>query len=378
MTTALPLASPEVNPSVTRTTNPGSGSASGLRSPRGATSVRPSKISKVGGFIDEGHRRYLLLPVRERWERRTTELNAVIGPLVQERPFAPELPALKRQRAYAVARVARLHADIAPRLDWCGTESLPVRCGCGYVGARKTCRQWWLCDDCRKKRGSSLAADIRRGLDAALSAEKRDWARDGAKGMEPTIVLLTLTQKHSGNLVADQTALAEGWRKLYIRMHEEHGRFPYAGVWEVTPGWDEWGHVHLHIACVWRYRDWGRIREQWMRACPTSQRITFVAKRKDGKPSSPSSVAKYLGKYLSKGVDVAAFNPHLRAEVSAAFYNQRSVISSVGFFHREDKYCRKCGECFRLEEVPKESPLDRIAPMTLALFFHGLEPPTKL
>lgn len=195
--------------------------------------------------------------------------------------------------------------------------------------------------------------------------------------MKPQIVLLTLTQKHSGNLTTDQAALAEGWRALYKRMNEDYGKFPYAAVWEVTTGDDGLGHVHMHIAAIWRYRDWSRVRQQWLRACPTSQRITFVAKRRDGKPSSPSSTAKYLGKYLSKGVDTRSFNPWLRAEVSAAFYNQRSVLASLGFFKKYEKCCKKCNERYRLEEVPKPDPFERLPSMSLNLFFHGLEPPAN-
>jgi hypothetical protein len=221
---------------------------------------------------------------------------------------------------------------------------------------------------------AGLSADIRRGLERALSEELQQWGSEGAPGMQPQIILITLTGEHSGNLTTDQTALSDGWRKLYKRMHEEHGAFSYAGVWEVTPGTDGLGHVHLHVAAVWRYRDWGRIREQWLRACPTSQRITFVGRRKDGKDSSAASVAKYLGKYLSKGADLSAFGPALRAEVSAAFYNQRSVISSAYFFHRALKCCRKCNERYRLVEVPRESAFDRVSSV-INLYFHGLEPP---
>lgn len=350
----------------------GSGSGSELPCPRGATSVRPSKID---GWLHEQHRRDRLQPVRAKWEARATRLNAAIGDLASENPWHRDLPPLKAKRAYAVARVARLSADLVPRLNWCGTESLPVACGCGYVGAKKTCRQWWLCGSCRARRAPTLEADIRRGLDRALQREVSAWGSEGGRGMKPQLVLLTLTQKHSGNLAADQQALAEGWRKLYKRMHEEHGAFPYAGVWEVTRGTDGLGHVHMHIACVWRYRDWGRIREQWLRACPSSSRLTFVAKRRDGKASSPSSVGKYLGKYLSKGADAGAFDPMLRAEVSAAFYNQRSVISSSYFFHRVEKCCSKCHERFRLVEEEKPDLLPRS--IELNLYFHGLEPPSN-
>ena len=316
--------------------------ASALGSPRGATSVR-RRLK-----LDENHRRRKLSPVREKWERRATELNAVIARTAHD---APEMASLQSRRKYAVARVAKLNGDIAPRLEACGQESLPVVCGCGPVGAKKTCRQWWLCGACRARRSPMLGADIRKGLDAALTEEREAWGRAGGRGMEPQIRLLTLTAAHTGDLVADQASISTGWRKLYKRMHEDYGEsFPYVGVWEVTPGTDGLGHVHLHLAVVWRYRDWWRIREQWERACPTSHYLD-IKERKDKKPSSPSSVGKYLGKYLSKGADVNGFDEHLRAEVSAAFYNQRSVLTSLHFWTKKyKKCCRKCGEGFRLDE----------------------------
>lgn len=193
-----------------------------------------------------------------------------------------------------------------------------------------------------------LAHDIRKGLAWALDNEVSAWGADGGRGMKPQIILLTLTQEHSGDLRRDQDAVAEGWRGLYKRMHEDYGKFPYVGVWEVTPGTDRLGHVHLHVAVIWRYRDWSRVREQWLAACPTSQYLDIKARRRDGKDSSPSSVAKYLGKYLSKGADVGAFDARLRAEVSAAFYNKHSVLCSSGFWRRVAKCCNKCSERYRM------------------------------
>ena len=322
--------------------NSGAGaSRSELGSPRGATSVRASVR------LDEKHRLARLLPVKERWERRATELNQVIARTAYD---APAMVKLVSCRKYAVCRVAKLNSPIGPRVDGCGLESLPVVCGCGPVGAKKTCRQWWLCGPCRARRSPQLGADIRKGLEVALAEETAAWGRNGGRGMAPQIRLITLTAAHTGNLMHDQSVISDGWRKLYKRMHEDYGeKFPYVGVWEVTPGTDGKGHVHMHLAVVWRYRDWGRIREQWERACPTSKYLD-IKERKDKKPSSPSSVGKYLGKYLSKGADVNGFDEVLRAEVSAAFYNQRSVISSVGFKGKKYKACcRKCGMGFRLE-----------------------------
>lgn len=322
-----------------------------------------------------------LEPVRLRWERRATELNADIVRLPEDAPDE-QRERLKRKRKYAVDRVQRLRADIAPRLMTCATEGLPIACKCGPVGAKKTCRQWWLCRDCRAKRSPSLCADIRRGLDAALEREVTAWGRRGGVGTKPQIVLLTLTQKHSGNLSADQSALALGWRKLYKRMNEDYAKFPYVAVWEVTRGRDGLGHVHMHIAVVWAYRKWSRVRKQWERACPSSQYITFVKKRRDKetgreKASSPASVANYLGKYLSKGVDVNAFDGTLRAETSAAFYNQRSVFTSLHFWQSRVKCCRKCNERYRLVEVEPVSFFETVPNGVLNLYFHGLEPPNE-
>jgi hypothetical protein len=88
--------------------------------------------------------------------------------------------------------------------------------------------------------------------------------------------------------------------------------------------------------------DWSEIREMWLASCPESERINLVASRRDRKPSTPASVANYLGKYLSKGA--GDFSPTLNAEVSAAMYNKRSVMSSLGFW---EKFVPLCPDCDR-------------------------------
>lgn len=354
---------------------------SGLGSPRAATSVRHLPTAEtVAGFLDEGHRRNLLEPVRRRWERRATELNGAVmdrelGVAVD--PDAEPIESLRRRRAYAVARCKRLRADVMPRVAECGTEHLPIACRCGLVGATVSCRQFWLCSTCRAKRTPALGSNIRRGLDRALSAEVEQWGREGGKGQRPQLILLTFTTKHSGNIGADHDAIATGWRKLYKRMHEEHGWFPYAGVWEVTPGWDGLGHVHLHVAAIWRYRDWKRIKAQWRRACPTSMVVDIAPRRKDKKDSTPASVANYLGKYLSKGADTSGFSPRMRAEISAGFYNQRAVITSERFWVKQPKCCPKCHDRYRLVEIELPTLAYRLPNIVLSLVFHGLEPPSN-
>lgn len=338
-----------------------------LGSPNGATSVRRRESARSAlpaGWIDEHHRRDRLAPAQARWEARATRLNGILASralgIVDDEP--DDTPTIKRKRSYAVSRVQRLRADIAPRLDDCSTEFLPIACACGLVGATQACRQFWLCATCRAKRTGPLSADIRRGLRAALDREVEAWGREGARGMRPELRLITLTVRHSGNLSTDQQAIARGWRSLYKRMHEEYGAFPYVGVWEVTPGRDGLGHVHMHLAVIWRWRNYKRIREQWERACGSSLQFDIKRKRRDGRASTPTSITSYIAKYVSKGVDIAAFTPRLRAEVSAAFYNQRAVITSLGFWMREPKCCAKCKCRYRLVEIEAAPYADR---------FHG-------
>lgn len=158
------------------------------------------------------------------------------------------------------------------------------------------------------------------------------------------VVLLTLTIRHTGDVEADRRELAAGWRRFYKSMWSRFGKFPYVGVWEVTPGRDELGHVHAHVAAIWPYRDWSVCAALWREACPTSERISFVASRRDRRPSDPKSVANYLGKYLSKGIQGVDFSPALRSRVVAGTYNTRWVFTSRRFWQYFQPCCKACGQ----------------------------------
>jgi hypothetical protein len=127
-------------------------------------------------------------------------------------------------------------------------------------------------------------------------------------------------------------------------VHARIGRFEYIGVWEVTAGADNLGHVHAHVVVSWPWIDWGVLRELWLRCCESSERITFVAARRDGQPTSPQSAAKYLSKYVSKGVQTADFSPELRADVVAASYNTRWLFTSRAVWVPFVPCCPNCGQ----------------------------------
>jgi hypothetical protein len=346
----------------------------------------------------------------------------------------------KSSLSYAIDRVRGLTKPIGPRLESCGSKFVPIACACDPNRlAEVKCRQWWFCMTCQRARAARYEMKLRASLREAEARAVRAWNHRGSRGMQPSLVLLTLTQRHSGSLAADVAALRDGWRRLYKSMHPTFGRFEYVAVWEVTPGrcssCDGYvddrptahvararrhavrftaaehrarnpcacsdprpeGHVHLHVAAVWGYRDYGRVRELWLAACPTSEMFSVVRKRIDGKASTPTSIAHYLGAYLSKGVDASSFTAELRAEVSAAFYNAHLVFASIGFWEPENHDCKKChapirrkraieadvyDAIVREQRVPhyhlvRQEPLaDRVGEITLHVWHHALEPPS--
>jgi hypothetical protein len=344
--------------------------------------------------LDEARRRDRLAAVAERWRvkgelaiARLRELESMREPDGEgwaRYVHRKELAAARASRDYALNRYESLLRPIGPRLEHCGVEQIPIACECDQTRlADVLCRQWWFCERCQQKRATQYEIRIRKSLDHAYRETVDAWARRGAHGMRPHIVLLTLTQRHSGDLARDVEALSAGWRGLYERMHPEWGKFPFLRVWEVTPGRcrtcdgyvddlpargakrrhvnarttsdkhrartpctcerpDPEGHVHIHVACIWGYRDFGRVRELWLRACPTSELVDLSWERYDGKKSTAGSVARYVGAYLSKGVDHALFTPELRADVSAAFYNVHLVEASRGFWLEDEHVCRNC------------------------------------
>lgn len=248
----------------------------------------------------------------------------------------------KRARGETVAVYAQRRAEALARpymrkLRQCRTRGCRVKCGCkGWRGFRPyTCRQAFVCEACRHDRSKRMGARMCAGLEAALAP------RPGMRRKE-RIVLLTLTIRHSGDVARDRAELAAGWQRLRKALWRRWGAWNYVGVWEVTPGNDGLGHVHAHVACVWPWRDWGEVSALWRQCCPDSTRISFVAGRRDGRESTPKSVANYLGKYLAKGAQAADFTPQLLSRVLAGTYNTRWVFSSRGFWQLFVPCCANC------------------------------------
>jgi hypothetical protein len=291
--------------------------------------------------VDEPRYAALMAPVRARWLARAAE------------PGRGEV-----KTVYALRRAAALARPYRAKLSRCGQRGTVIKCGCkGWRGvALWGCRQHLMCAGCAAKRSKRMTMRVRAGLEASMSAAPQ----------HARLVLVTLTIRHSGDIATDRRELALGWRKLYRAMERRWGTSPYVGAWEVTPGDDGQGHVHAHLVVLWCWRDWGEVRSLWLQCCPRSERITFVARRRDNRPSSPRSCAKYLAKYLGKGVNTAEFTPELRADVLAAWYQTRAVFSSVRFWVPWVPCCPGCkqprvGAQYLWHGVPYQ-PRDRREP----------------
>src|SRR4051812_17561858 len=165
-----------------------------------------------------------MAPRRKSWQKRA---SAATG---------------ERRVVYALRRADALARPYRRKLEACSKRGIRVKCGCkGWRGVRLfTCRQHLTCTSCQRARARRMGARMRAGLEAAIAARPGEM-----------IVLVTLTLRHSGDLEVDRKALAGGWRRLYKSLHDEYGKFPYVGVWEVTPGADGKGHLHMHVAVVW-------------------------------------------------------------------------------------------------------------------------------
>ena len=315
-----------------------------------------------------------------------------------------EFRALQYAKSRSIATTKRMR----PKLEACGKDEVAVACRCGVRGVKVRCRQRWVCKACQIAFAAKREPMIREGLERALAHELASWQKQGGRRVSqgPQIILLTVSHAHTGDIAKDLEALSGAWRRFAQDCHREWGAAPYIGTWELTPGRctkchgyadtknmhercscqypQPEGHLHLHVATVWWFRDWNRVHELWTRACPSSRGIDIRDHKKwysaagksgvevhagdDGKRTASSLragalpapktqarfAARYVAKYITKGADGAGYTPVLRADVCAAFYNRHSFHASTGFWPEPNRCCRKCH--VRIRRVVTVSP----------------------
>jgi len=237
-------------------------------------------------------------------------------------------------REYAKRRVRAIHQSRAHRLDRCGTKMV-FNCSCRELQVETMCRQWAICDTCRRRRAKVLRRKFMEALPLHDSAPGR-WR------------FITLTAPHRG--VHDgRVRIGEGWRKLRQLVHKRIGSFPYVLVWEVTRGRDGRGHVHAHVVAKWPRFDWTPLAAAWKR---------YVDDAKAPGPSIQTArhgykaAASYCAKYATKGIQVLDFPPVLAAQVCASWYQRRTYTASRGFWLPRVPLCPHCGCGYQVANKP--------------------------
>lgn len=283
-----------------------------------APSGLPCPASQQVSPVDEGLWLELMAPVAARWKARAEE--AGLKPSVV---------------AYARARARKTSTPYAKRLDGCARAGVPVKCACRTDVRWYTCRAHLLCRTCRKQRARKLRAKIAAALEAAMLGAPAGYH----------LVMVTITLRHDPDVGAARRRLMDAWRRYRKANFRRWGEFFFVGTHEVTPGADGLGHPHAHVVCLWpmgspgdgTQGDWRLQRELWLAACPDAARVDFTASKQ------PHRAAKYVSKYVSKGVQTSDFTPQLRARVLAGTYGARWVFSSRGAWVKFQPCCKSCG-----------------------------------
>jgi len=231
-----------------------------------------------------------------------------------------------------------------------GVELACTSCGvvrwaparCGVVSA---------CERCATRRRGNLYKRLARGLGAAHRAAMGEWSRSGCvKGMRPDVELVTLTVRHSGDIAQDRARLQKGWIRFRARLYVHDGRaLPFFRVLELTDGADELGHVHLHVAVVWPWRNLHALSRAWSDATDGCGMNVDVVGRKKAR-RNPAAAASYVAGYVQKaGASVRSLE--LRAQwLDMLADGARLYSTSRGLLAPKEPGC-SCPECRGPETV---------------------------
>lgn len=258
---------------------------------------------------------------------------------------------LERSADWADQRARALALPRAEVVGVCRRRWRMVRCGCGYAEVPVGCDFTGLCDWCRKRHWRRWRRRIVRAMGSHLQAARAAWNTGGRRGKLPGVYLLTLTVPHSGSIIEDREKLGAAWRKLTKRAHAGKWWSTYALTYEVTPGRDGLGHVHAHIAAISSWIPYEDLHKAWREVAPGA-RVLDVSAPRAGKAAS---VADYLAKYCTKGVDPAVFTGQKAGELLVAQRGKRRVTTSLGFWRPlkdRSTACKRCGREHEIVRLP--------------------------
>lgn len=297
---------------------------------------------------------------REVWEDRAKRIRRELrGMELEGSPACPLTRIeLMRSEEWATEHARALALPRSDVVNTCRKRRRKTRCACSEREVVVGCDAVMLCDWCRRRHWRKWRKRITRSLDAHVRAARGWWSTHGRPGMVPGVYLVTLTGPHTGDIEADRRRMSAAWRKLSKHGRAENWWGDYAATWEVTPGVDSKGHVHLHVACVSSWVPYDELHDAWRRALPGSRVLDVRAP--NGSRKQAAAAANYLAKYVTKGIEPAEFTGAKAGELLVAFRAKRKVTTSLHFWIPEDHACRQCGCQHRVVEAP--CSLQDIAP----------------
>jgi len=248
---------------------------------------------------------------------------------------------LSRSAEWAEHRAQAMALPRAELVATCGKRFRHVRCGCGQREIAVGCDQVQLCARCSRRHWRRWRKRIVRALDAHVRAARGAWAAGERRGRLPGVYMITLTVPHSGSIVDDRATLAAGWRKLSKRAEASGWWGAYALAYEVTPGRDGKGHVHVHIAAVSSWVPYAELREAWQEF--TGAVIVDVSP--PGRSTRSAKAAEYLAKYVTKGIKPADFTGAKAGELLVAMRGKRRVTTSLRFWRPLRDAETRCSRC---------------------------------
>jgi len=295
------------------------------------------------------------------WRMRTHDpLQRLNKRAVQQRKRAREhtrrgesaqAVAMSRSAEWSEHRAQAMALPRAELLAACGTRWRKIACACGPREVRVGCGQVQLCEQCRVKGWRKWRRKLVRSLDAHVRAARAAWAQTRI-GMLPGVYLVTLTVAHSGSIEQDRDHLGKAWRRLTKIAQREKWWGAYALTYEVTPGRDGLGHVHLHLAAISSWIPYDRLHEAWREV--SGARVLDVSAPRAA--TKAARAADYLSKYVTKGVDPAVFTGAKAGELIVAMRGKRRVTTSVGFWtpvRDREACCPTCGQKTRSLGAPE-------------------------
>lgn len=268
---------------------------------------------------------------------------------------------------------------------------------CGLVHAFRTgCKCRAFCTGCARAWGRARTKQVSAGIEGMHAAQRRAWLAHGSpRGLEPSIVLLTFTVQHTGNLEKDietQRAAWPKWRawlRTYVRaawaralgcrrgeVPVEVARTPFALAWEATNGDDQLGHGHAHAAIVLPFVGIQHASAMWEKHCERPAHIKLSRDKRTGRvlrARTGKDAARYLAKYVSKGVFSADLSTENAAAWVRATYSRRTLQASLGLLAlgRERPTCGG-----GVDDAGCGAPIDVVAWQRAPLVTRG--PPNRI